>query len=66
MRVIDPPDNDEKGKALGNFFQTTGAPPKTAAKVPEVLKAIEAQYSSIKTWGIVGVCLLNLYLITLY
>ncbi len=50
-----PPDNDEKGKALGNFFQTTGAPPKTAAKVPSTLKEIEAKYPSIKTWGVVGV-----------
>ncbi|KAE9380398.1 dienelactone hydrolase family protein-like protein [Stipitochalara longipes BDJ] len=51
-----PPDNEEKGKALGNFFQTTGAPPKTAAKVPGTVKAIEAKYSSIKTWGVVGFC----------
>jgi len=51
-----PPDNDEKGKALGNFFQTTGAPPKTAAKVPGTLKEIEAKYDSIKTWGVVGFC----------
>ncbi len=53
-----PPDTDEKGKALGNFFQTTGAPPKTAAKVPAILKAIEAKYSSIKTWGVAGVSFL--------
>jgi len=51
-----PPDSEEKGKKLGNFFQTTGAPPATAAKVPEILKAIESQYSSITTWGIVGFC----------
>jgi len=51
-----PPDNDEKGKALGNFFQTTGAPPATAAKVPNILKEIEAKYSNIATWGIVGFC----------
>jgi hypothetical protein len=50
-----PPDNDEKRKALGNFFKTTGAPPKTAAKVPATVKEIEAKYSSIKTWGVVGV-----------
>jgi hypothetical protein len=53
-----PPDTDEKGKALGNFFQTTGAPPKAAAKVPATLKEIEAKYSSIKTWGVVGVSFL--------
>jgi hypothetical protein len=50
-----PPDNDEKGKALGNFFQNQGAPPKTAGKVPGFLKEIEKKYSSINTWGVVGV-----------
>jgi len=51
-----PPDNDEKGKALGNFFQNQGAPPKTAGKVPALLKEIEKTYSSINTWGVVGFC----------
>jgi dienelactone hydrolase len=51
-----PPDNDEKGKALGNFFSTTGAPPTTAAKIPGLVKDISAAYPSIKTWGIVGFC----------
>jgi hypothetical protein len=50
-----PPDTEEKGKKLGNFFQTKGAPPKTAARIPEVLKEIEKANPSIKTWGIVGV-----------
>ncbi len=51
-----PPDTEEKGKALGNFFQTTGAPPKAAEKVPTLIKAIEEKYPSIKTWGVVGFC----------
>ena len=51
-----PPDNEEKGKALGNFFQTTGAPPKAAEKVPTLVKAIQANYPSIKTWGVLGFC----------
>jgi len=51
-----PPDNEEKGKALGNFFQTTGAPPAAAAKVPGLLKAFAAKYPDIKTWGVVGFC----------
>jgi len=51
-----PPDTKEKGEKLGNFFQTTGAPPATASKVPSVLKEIEKQYPSIKTWGLVGFC----------
>merc|ERR1711964_27421 len=48
-----PPDNDEKGKALGNFFQTTGAPPATASKVPTIVEALTKAYPSIKTWGVV-------------
>jgi len=51
-----PPDNDEKGKALGNFFQTTGAPPATASKVPTIVEALTKAYPSIKTWGVVGFC----------
>merc|ERR1712000_412116 len=41
-----PPDNDEKGKALGNFFQTTGAPPATASKVPTIVEALTKATSS--------------------
>merc|ERR1711964_33639 len=51
-----PLDNDEKGKALGNFFQTTGAPPATASKVPTIVEALTKAYPSIKTWGVVGFC----------
>lgn len=51
-----PPDTDEKGKALGNFFQTSAAPPKTAEKVPTLVKEIQAKYPNIKTWGAVGYC----------
>ncbi|KAG9236110.1 dienelactone hydrolase family protein-like protein [Amylocarpus encephaloides] len=51
-----PPDTEEKGKLLGHFFQTTGAPPKTAEKVPGMITAIEEFSPPIKTWGIVGFC----------
>ncbi|KAF4621529.1 hypothetical protein G7Y89_g14546 [Cudoniella acicularis] len=51
-----PPDTKEKGEKLGNFFQTTGAPPKTAQKVLGFLKEIEKTNLNIKTWGIVGFC----------
>ena len=50
-----PPDTKEKGEALGNFFQTTGAPPKAAEKVPGLLKEIEKKHESIRHWGVVGV-----------
>ena len=33
-----PPDNDEKGKKLGEFFNTQAAPPKTLERIPKVLK----------------------------
>lgn len=46
----------EKGEKLGNFFGTTGAPPKTVARIPKVLKEIESKHSNIKAWGIVGFC----------
>jgi len=51
-----PPDTKEKGEKLGNFFQTTGAPPKAASRISPLLKEIEKQYPSIKTWGVVGFC----------
>jgi len=51
-----PPDTKEKQEALGKFFQNQGAPAKSAARVPEVVKNIGAKYSSIKTWGIIGFC----------
>ncbi|KAI9056202.1 hypothetical protein LZ554_001130 [Drepanopeziza brunnea f. sp. 'monogermtubi'] len=51
-----PADTEEKGKALGNFFQTTGAPPTTAKKIPGFLKEIEKLHAGINTWGVVGFC----------
>lgn len=51
-----PPDNDEKGKKLGEFFNTKAAPPKTLERIPKVLKEIQSQRSGISEWGIVGYC----------
>jgi len=51
-----PPNTKEKGEKLGNFFQTIGAPPATASKVPTILKEIKSKYSKISTWGVVGFC----------
>jgi len=51
-----PPDNDEKGKKLGEFFSTQAAPPKTLERIPKVLKEIEGQRSGIQQWGVVGYC----------
>jgi dienelactone hydrolase len=51
-----PPDTDEKGQKLGNFFQTTGAPPKAAARIPDIVKSIKAHNPNIKSIGVVGFC----------
>ena len=51
-----PPDTEEKGKKLGNFFGTTGAPRKTVQRIPTVVKEIQAAHPEIKEWGIVGFC----------
>jgi len=50
-----PPDNDEKGKKLGEFFNTQAAPPKTLERIPKVLKALEKSHG-ITEWGVVGYC----------
>ncbi|TKA81877.1 hypothetical protein B0A55_01573 [Friedmanniomyces simplex] len=51
-----PPDNEEKGKKLGEFFQTAAAPPKTLERIPKVLKQIQSERPDIKEWAIVGFC----------
>lgn len=54
--AIYPPDTKEKEEQLGAFFQGTGAPPKSAAKVPEIIKQLSSYNSNIKKWGVVGFC----------
>lgn len=49
-----PPDNDEKQKQLGEFFQTY-PPPKVAGQVPDFVSAVKAKDSSISKFGILGV-----------
>ena len=51
-----PPDTKEKGEKLGQFFQTTAAPPKTVERVPKIVKEIQSQHSNISSWGILGYC----------
>jgi len=50
-----PPDTDEKGAKLGEFFKTSAAPPKTLERIPKVLKDLESKHG-ITEWGIVGYC----------
>lgn len=50
-----PPDNEEKGKKLGEFFNTTGAPPKTVARIPKVMAGLKS-HTNASEWGIIGYC----------
>ncbi|KAI1632580.1 alpha/beta-hydrolase [Biscogniauxia mediterranea] len=50
-----PPDNEDKKKKLGAFFQKN-SPPSVAAKVPDYAKAVSAKYPEIKDWAILGYC----------
>ncbi len=51
-----PPDTDEKGQKLGEFFKTTAAPPKTVEKVKSVMNELKSSNPGIKEWGVVGYC----------
>lgn len=42
---------------MGAFFQGPAAPPKTASRIPNVVKLIaEKTEGSIQTWGALGMC----------
>ncbi|RMX98948.1 hypothetical protein D0868_09804 [Hortaea werneckii] len=51
-----PPDTEEKGQKLGQFFSTAAAPPKTLERIPKVLQQIQSERPDIKEWGVVGFC----------
>ncbi|KAF1991569.1 dienelactone hydrolase family protein-like protein [Aulographum hederae CBS 113979] len=52
-----PPDNDEKGKKLGEFFSTAAAPPKTLQRLkPFVDEVKKSQYDGTDSWGLLGYC----------
>lgn len=50
-----PPDNEDKQKQLGAFFEKN-SPPSFAAKVPGIVKAAQEKYPNIESWGIIGYC----------
>jgi len=50
-----PPDNEEKGKKLGEFFKTAAAPPKTLPRVPKIVQEL-AETRGVEKWGVVGFC----------
>jgi hypothetical protein len=49
-----PPDNEEKQKQLGAWFGKN-PPGGVAERLPGLVKALEAKYPSIKSWGVLGV-----------
>lgn len=52
-----PPDTKEKGEKLGQFFQTTAAPPKTVQRIPKVIEELKkGPAKDVEAWGIVGYC----------
>ncbi|KAF2669103.1 carboxymethylenebutenolidase [Microthyrium microscopicum] len=51
-----PPDNEEKGKKLGAFFEGPAAPPKTVEKLNSLIAELKKSHSEIESWGIVGYC----------
>lgn len=51
-----PPDTEEKGKKLGEFFQTTAAPPKTVERVKKVIEELKNKHPEVQDWGVVGYC----------
>ncbi|KAK5662923.1 hypothetical protein OQA88_6335 [Cercophora sp. LCS_1] len=50
-----PPNTEEKRKNLGAFFGKN-PPPGVAGKLPDFVKALNAKYPSVKSWGIIGFC----------
>ncbi|KAH8882625.1 alpha/beta-hydrolase [Thozetella sp. PMI_491] len=50
-----PPDTEQKMKDVGAWFGQH-PPQGVADKLPALVKAIEAKYPSIKSWGIIGYC----------
>lgn len=51
-----PPDNEEKGKLLGEFFNTKAAPPKNIARVRKIVEEIKTKNPSITDFGVLGFC----------
>ncbi|KJZ75921.1 hypothetical protein HIM_04745 [Hirsutella minnesotensis 3608] len=50
-----PPDNEEKQKKLGQFFETY-PPPKIAGYIPDYAKAVKSHSPSVTKMGIMGMC----------
>lgn len=51
-----PPDTEDKGRKLGEFFNTTAAPPRAVARVAKVMQELKEKNPDIKNWGVLGYC----------
>ncbi|KAF1916706.1 dienelactone hydrolase family protein-like protein [Ampelomyces quisqualis] len=50
-----PPDDDDKGKKLGEFFATQAAPAKTVARIPRMVAEL-GETRGVEKWAVVGFC----------
>lgn len=50
-----PPDTKEKGEKLGEFFNTTAAPPKALERIPKLVEAIKKDHG-VEKLAILGFC----------
>ena len=50
-----PPDTDEKGAKLGEWFKSA-APALHLPKIPSIVKSANEYNENIRTWGIIGYC----------
>lgn len=51
-----PPDTEEKGKKLGEFFSGPAAPPKTVKRALELAAAIKKEYTGLESLAVIGYC----------
>lgn len=51
-----PPDTEEKGKKLGEFFSNPAAPPKTVKRALELAAAIKKEYTGLESLAVIGYC----------
>lgn len=52
-----PPDTQEKGEKLGNFFSTKAAPAKTLPRIPKCVQELKGgDAKGIESWAVVGYC----------
>lgn len=58
-----PPDTDEKGKKLGEFFSGQAEPGKNVARIAKCMQEIKTNNPHIKSWGVLGYCWVNIVLV---